>query len=136
MEWCKDHEDVDVRNGCDSDESCLKAGRPICDADPLCFGVAWHQPIPGQPLKICRSTVMAVKTDGWRTMMKTKAAGKTVSCTLFSLTLSLSRSLALSLCFSVSLCFCLSLPHGDRQPLIFLVCCPLSTVAHSGLRDG
>ena len=70
IEWCVDHEDVDGRNGCTSDETCLANGRNICDADSNCFGIAWYNANLNVGLKICRSKVMATKTDGWRTMLK------------------------------------------------------------------
>ena len=73
-EWCADNEDIArTRNGCNSDESCLEAGRSICDTDPRCFGVVWHQLRRNQALKICRSKLLAAKTDGWRTMMKAES---------------------------------------------------------------
>ena len=70
VEWCVDNEDIDGRNGCASDEECMNIGRSICDPDPNCFGIAWYPKLVTQPLKICKSTVMGPKTDGWRTMMK------------------------------------------------------------------
>jgi len=68
---CEYSEDVDGRNGCNSDETCLATGRAICDPDPLCFGIAWYQPLLSQGLKVCRSVSMRPKHDGWHTMMKT-----------------------------------------------------------------
>ena len=65
-----DNEDIDIRNGCASDEECLKHGRTLCDTDPNCYGIAWLKTLLTQPLKICRSRKMEIKTDGWRTMMK------------------------------------------------------------------
>ena len=70
VEWCVNNEDVDGRNGCDSDQKCLQSGRNICDTDHNCFGIAWESNRVDQPLKICRSKVMGPKTDGWRTLMK------------------------------------------------------------------
>ena len=70
VEWCADIETVNVRNDCASDDECLKNGRTICDTDPNCYGIAWYTNRLAQPLKICRSTKMVAKTDGWRTMMK------------------------------------------------------------------
>ena len=70
VEWCVNNEDLDKRNGCNSDEECLKNGREICDTDSNCFGIAWNTNNLGQQLKICRSTTMEPKADGWRTMMK------------------------------------------------------------------
>ena len=70
VEWCVDNKDIDGRNGCASDEECLNNGRGICDADPNCFGITWYKRNTYQSLKICKSTVMGPKTDGWRTMMK------------------------------------------------------------------
>ena len=69
-EWCVDNEAKDGRNGCASDEECLKNGRNVCDTDPNCFGISWYKRYAKQKLRICRSTVMGPKTDGWRTMMK------------------------------------------------------------------
>ena len=69
-ELCVDNEDVDIRKGCLSDDECLTNGKTICDTDPKCFGIAWYQPRMAQRLKICRSTRMKPKYDGWRTLMK------------------------------------------------------------------
>ena len=70
VEWCVDNENVEGRNGCESDEECLQNGRNICDTDPNCFGIAWYTNLVNQQLKICRSKAMGPKTDGWRTMTK------------------------------------------------------------------
>ena len=70
VEWCADIAKVDVRNDCASDDECLKNGRTICDKDPNCYGIAWYKHRLAEPMQICRSTKMAPKTDGWRTMMK------------------------------------------------------------------
>ena len=70
VQWCVYNDDVEGRNGCASDEECLKNGRNICDTDPNCFGIAWYKNYVHQKLKICRSNKMGRKTDGWRTMMK------------------------------------------------------------------
>ena len=59
-----------MRKACASDEDCLNNGKTICDTDPNCYGIAWYTNQLAQPLKICRSTRMVAKTDGWRTMMK------------------------------------------------------------------
>jgi len=70
LKWCADNEDVAIRNGCTSDKDCLNNGRTICDRDPDCHGIAWYRNSLNVGMKICRSTRMATKTDGWRTMMK------------------------------------------------------------------
>jgi len=70
LKWCADNEDVAIRNGCTSDKDCLNNGRTICDRDPDCHGIAWYRNRLNVGMKICRSTRMATKTDGWRTMMK------------------------------------------------------------------
>ena len=69
-QWCNDNAKLNGRNGCMSDEACLANGRALCDPDPECFGVAWYQTNMQVNLKLCRSTSMVAKTDGWRTMMK------------------------------------------------------------------
>jgi hypothetical protein len=71
VEWCIGNEDLDERNGCVSDAECLQYGRNICDTDPNCFGIAWYKKSgTTSAVKMCRSTAMGPKTDGWRTMMK------------------------------------------------------------------
>ena len=70
VEWCVHNKDIGRRNGCASDKECLNNGRSICDTDPNCFGIAWHKKLKAQSLKICTSTAMGPKTDGWRTIMK------------------------------------------------------------------
>lgn len=69
-EYCVHNEDIDGRNNCTSDVECLKNGRKLCDVDPGCLGIAWYEPKLQQPLKLCGSTKMKAKNDGWRTMMK------------------------------------------------------------------
>ena len=66
---------MEGRNKCDTDEECLENGRKFCDADPGCFGIGWYSNSKeswwlNQRLKMCTSTKMAYKTDGWRTFMK------------------------------------------------------------------
>ena len=70
IEWCSDNQEIDGRNGCSSDEECLKIGRKKCDTDPNCYGIAWYENYLEQKLRICTSRTMKAKTDGWRTMMK------------------------------------------------------------------
>ena len=75
LSWCADNLEMNIRDGCASDEACLAIGRKICDADATpnltpCFGVTWNEDRPEQNLKICLSNRMETKTDGWRTMMK------------------------------------------------------------------
>ena len=86
-EWCVDNEVIEGRNGCTSDKECLKNGRSVCDTDSNCFGISWYTHFAKQRLRICRSTVMETKTDGWRTMMKqgmyTMSIYQLISCLLY-----------------------------------------------------
>ena len=71
---CKDNIDdkKGLRNKCNSDNECLKNGKPNCDEDPMCFGVAWNTKHKDIPLRFCRSSQMvelATANSGWRTMM-------------------------------------------------------------------
>ena len=59
-----------IRNKCSSDEECFKIGKPLCDADPNCFGIAWYETGLYKHLKFCRSTLMKPASVGWRTIMK------------------------------------------------------------------
>ena len=70
-QWCKDAGTIDARNGCTSDVTCLNNARKFCDGNPQCYGVGWYEKNKIQKIRICRSTKMIPKNDGWRTMMKT-----------------------------------------------------------------
>ena len=70
--WCKRNKDVSGRNGCMTDKQCLLNARRQCDEDTNCFGVSWNSNEKNQDLKLCLSREMVPKTDGWRTMMKSK----------------------------------------------------------------
>ena len=71
-EWCSEGKDIGGRNNCSSDKECLENGRKLCDGNPGCFGIAWYEHRLAQPLKMCSSTKMSPKTDGWRTLMKSR----------------------------------------------------------------
>ena len=49
----------------------IQDSRKSCDGNPQCFGVSWYEKNKKQKIRICRSTKMVPKNDGWRTMMKT-----------------------------------------------------------------
>ena len=75
-ELCSVTEDVDGRNGCNSDEECLENARAFCDSDPACFGFSWFREPNrvAQRLKKCKGRSTSSKWDGydkeWRTILK------------------------------------------------------------------
>ena len=75
-EWCKDNTIIDGRNECLSDANCLRNARKACDGVLTCFGITWDSRRLEEPLRICTSPKMAIKPDGWRTIMKDQSEGK------------------------------------------------------------
>ena len=77
--WCKDaiHMEGRIFDGgdgmktCNNDYECEYRARFKCDNEIKCFGFSWHEHNKLQELRMCTSSEMEPKTDGWRTSMKT-----------------------------------------------------------------
>jgi len=70
---CENSFSIQGRNGCNTDEECLKNARLKCEKYSTCTGIAWNWVLPGrneeQALKICFSRDNKTEA-GWRTMWR------------------------------------------------------------------
>ena len=67
---CSDNEEIDVRDGCNTDMDCLFNAQEICDQNNTCFGIAWQENELEQKMIVCLSAKMAETNEKWHSLMK------------------------------------------------------------------